>query len=100
MLAHPIAALPWGLFTDALDTAMGAVLQQKAVDGWQPLAYFTRGFSVPQRKYRTYDRELLVVYAAVKHFWYMNEGRRFTIYTDHNPLVFAFQQKPDKCSPR
>ncbi|GBM68242.1 hypothetical protein AVEN_268723-1 [Araneus ventricosus] len=30
----------------------------------------------------------------------MLEGRNFTIYTDHKPLVYAFTQKHEKCSPR
>jgi hypothetical protein len=30
----------------------------------------------------------------------MLEARHFTIFTDHKPLVFAFQQKRDYCSPR
>ncbi|GBM44195.1 hypothetical protein AVEN_257133-1 [Araneus ventricosus] len=30
----------------------------------------------------------------------MLEGRNFTIYTDHKPLIYAFTQKHEKCSPR
>jgi cleavage and polyadenylation specificity factor subunit 1 len=29
----------------------------------------------------------------------MLEARHFTIFMDHKPLTFAFQQKRDKCSP-
>ncbi|GFX87414.1 transposon Tf2-6 polyprotein [Trichonephila clavipes] len=29
----------------------------------------------------------------------MLEGREFVIYTDQKPLIYAFQQKADKCSP-
>jgi cleavage and polyadenylation specificity factor subunit 1 len=36
----------------------------------------------------------------VKHFRHMLEARHFTIFTDHKPLTFAFQQKRDTCSPR
>lgn len=100
LLAHPDASLPWGLFTDASDTAMGAVLQQRFKNEWQPLAFFTKGFSPAQRKYSAYDRELLAVYSAIRYFRFMIEGRRFTVFTDHKPLVFAFKQKPEKCSPR
>jgi cleavage and polyadenylation specificity factor subunit 1 len=53
-----------------------------------------------QLKYSAYDRELLAVYEAVKHFRHMLEARHFTILTDHKLLTFAFQQKRDKCSPR
>ncbi|GFW71490.1 retrovirus-related Pol polyprotein from transposon 412 [Trichonephila clavipes] len=30
----------------------------------------------------------------------MLEGRDFIIYTDQKPLMYAFMQNPDKCSPR
>jgi cleavage and polyadenylation specificity factor subunit 1 len=53
-----------------------------------------------QQKYSAYDRELLAIYEAVKHFRHMLEARHFTIFTDHKPIIYAFQQKRDKCSPR
>jgi cleavage and polyadenylation specificity factor subunit 1 len=28
------------------------------------------------------------------------EARHFTIFTDHKPITYAFQQKRDRCSPR
>ncbi|GFU99688.1 transposon Ty3-G Gag-Pol polyprotein [Trichonephila clavipes] len=30
----------------------------------------------------------------------MLEGRNFIIYTDQKPLIYAFKQNPNKCSPR
>jgi hypothetical protein len=35
-----------------------------------------------------------------QHFRHMLEARNFTIFTDHKPITYAFQQKQDKCSPR
>ncbi|KMQ86124.1 gag-pol polyprotein, partial [Lasius niger] len=37
---------------------------------------------------------------TVKHFRYMLERRQILIRTDHKPLIYAFQQKLDKASPR
>jgi cleavage and polyadenylation specificity factor subunit 1 len=79
---------------------MGAVLQQRVQDVWQPLAFFSRKLSPAQQKYSAYNRELLAIYKAVQHFRHMLEARHFTILTDHKPLTFAFHQKRDKCSPR
>ena len=79
---------------------MGAVLQKKVQGNWQPLAFFSKKLSPAQRKYSAYDRELLAIYEAMRHFRHMIEARHFTIYTDHKPLIFAFHQKRDKCSPR
>jgi cleavage and polyadenylation specificity factor subunit 1 len=79
---------------------MGAVLQQQVQDVWQPLAFFSRKLSPAQQKYSAYDRELLAIYEAVRHFRHMLEARDFKIWTDHKPLTFVFSQKRDKCSPR
>ena len=98
MLAYPIPGAPISLTVDASDYAMGAVLQQRANNELQPL-----GFSLltpAQQKYSAYDRELLAIYTAVKHFRRALEGRNFVIYTDHTPLTYAFRQKLEKYSPR
>jgi hypothetical protein len=79
---------------------MGAALQQRVGDAWQPLAFFSRKLNPAQKKYSAYDRELLAIYEAVRHFRHMLEARHFTILTDHKPLTFAFHQKRDRCSPR
>jgi cleavage and polyadenylation specificity factor subunit 1 len=79
---------------------MGAVLQQRVEDTWQPLAFFSRKLSPAQQKYSAYDRELLAIYEAVRHFRHMLEAGQFSILTDNKPLIFAFNQKRDKCSPR
>ena len=36
---------------------------------------------------------MLAVYSSIRHFRYMLEGRQFTIFTDHKPLIFAFTKK-------
>ena len=40
MLVHPLAGAPISLTTDASDTAIGAVLQQRVGEVLQPLAFF------------------------------------------------------------
>jgi cleavage and polyadenylation specificity factor subunit 1 len=79
---------------------MGAVLQQRVDNAWQPLAFFLKKLNPAQQKYSAYDQELLAVYEAVKHFRHMLEASHFTIFTDHKPITFAFQQKRNKCSLR
>jgi hypothetical protein len=88
------------LMTDASTTAMGAVLQQRTQDTWQPLAFFSKKMNTSQQKYSAYDRQLLAIYEAVKHFRHMLEARHVVIFTDHKPLTYAFSQKRDKCTPR
>jgi hypothetical protein len=100
LLAHPNPSAPLALVTDASTSALGAVLQQRVHDAWQPLAFFSKKLNSAQQKYSAYDRELLAVYEAVKHFRHMLEARHFTIFTDHKPIIYAFEQKRDNCSPR
>lgn len=100
LLSFPKSGLPLSLCTDASDFAVGSVLQQYENQSWKPIAFYSKKLNDTQRRYSTYDRELLGIYLSVKHFKHLLEGNDFTIYTDHKPLTFAFQQKNEKASPR
>lgn len=100
LLAHPSDKAPLCLMVDASDIAIGGVVNQYKDKSWQPLAFFSRKLSSTERNYSTYDRELLAIYATIKHFREILEARNFTIFTDHKPITFAFQQANDKASPR
>ncbi|GBP43056.1 Transposon Tf2-6 polyprotein [Eumeta japonica] len=71
-------------------TGVGAVLQQFVNDSWQPLGFYSNKLSDTQQKYSAYDRELLAIYMAIKHFRNQIESRQLTIYTDHKPITYAF----------
>ena len=71
-----------------------------ADDVWQPLAFFSRQLRAPERKWSTFDRELLALHLAIRHFRYFVEGRHFVAFTDHKPLVFAFRKALDPWSSR
>ena len=47
-----------------------------------------------------FDRELLAIYLAIKHFHCVLEARTFAIYTDYKLLTYAFRQKPERSTPR
>ena len=53
-----------------------------------------------QRKYSTFDRELLAGYLSLKHFKHILQGRELNIVTDHQPLVKAFRSTNDNFTPR
>ena len=80
---------PFELETDASDTAIGAVLQQRFGDVVKPVAFFSRKLVDRETRYDTFGKELLAIYAAVIHFDHFLDGHRFTIKTDHKPLVHA-----------
>ncbi|GFT87571.1 transposon Ty3-I Gag-Pol polyprotein [Trichonephila clavipes] len=100
LLAHPSPSAPLALHVDASDYAIGGALHQVVDSELQPLAFFSRKLTSSEKSYSTYDRELLAIYSAIRHFRYMLEARDFTVFTDHKPLTYAFRQKSDKCSPR
>ena len=99
LLAHPHHDAPTNIMTDASDIAVGAVLQQKVNDQWCPIAFFSKRLTPPETRYSTFDRELLAVYLAIKHFQHFVEGRDFHIVTDHKPLTFALKSNHNH-SPR
>ena len=100
LLSHPKLDAPTSIMSDASDTAIGAVLQQCIDNTWQPIAYFSRKLSPPETRYSTFDRELLAVYAAIKHFRHFVEGRVFHVLTDHKPLTYSMATRADHYSPR
>lgn len=91
---------PIVLQVDASDNAVGAALHQIINEEMQPLGFYSKKLNDAQKKYSTYDRELLSAYQGIKHFRHALEGRPFILMTDHKPLTFAFKQKQDKASPR
>ena len=75
------------LVTDASDVAIGAVLHQISSVGQEPIEFFSQKMNSAQRNYSAFDRELLAIHDAVKHFRNILDGRSFSILTDHKPLI-------------
>jgi hypothetical protein len=91
-LVHPLPGAVISLATDASDTHIGGVLQQLSAGSWRLLAFFSRKLSSAESKYSAFDRELLAVFATVRHFRFVLEGRPFRILTDHLPLTLAMRR--------
>uniref|UniRef100_A0A5S6R481 RNA-directed DNA polymerase n=1 Tax=Trichuris muris TaxID=70415 RepID=A0A5S6R481_TRIMR len=100
LLGHPEPSAPLALMVDASDQGIGAVLQQRIGDTWRPLAFFSRRLQERQKRYSTFGRELLAVYTAMKHFRSSIEGHDVTVFTDHKPLVRAFENGSQNLSDR
>ena len=90
----------FSLTTDASDRAVGAVLQQRTDESWEPLAFFSKKLRPPEQKYSAFDRELLALYLGIRHFRHFLEGRKFTAYTDHKPLIFCMSKVSEPWSNR
>ena len=99
-LAHPVSDAKLFLTVDASNVAVGGVLEQLVSGVVQPLGFFSRKLSKSELRYSTFDREVLAAYLAIKHFRHFVEGRDFTIFTDHKPLVSAMFRSSDPWSAR
>jgi len=101
-LAFPRQQAELALMVDASAEHVGAALQQRAGANqpWEPLGFFSKKLDPAQTRYSAYDRELLGCVAGIRHFRFMLEGRRFTLYTDHKPLTFALTKAAEPWTPR
>ena len=96
LLSYPKADAPTCLTTNALDTAV----QQHHNWTWYPISFFSKKMTPAETRYSTFDRELLAVYLAIKHFRHFLEGRQFHVFTDLRPLTFVLNTRYDRHSPR
>ena len=85
---------------DASDVAVVGVLQQYLNGMWQPLSFFSKKLNPAETRYSAFDRELLAVYATIKHFRHNLEGRIFFVNTDHKPLMFVMSSVTERASLR
>ena len=100
LLVHPSHNTVTRLTTDASNLAVGGTLEQLQGDKWVPIAFFSKSLQKAETRYSAFDRELLALYLAIKHFRYFLEGRSFTAYTDHKPLTFSLTGTGNTWSPR
>lgn len=86
-LACPDFDKPFEVHTDASDYGIGGMLTQ-TLDGVEhPIAYMSRSLSAAERNYAITEREALAVLVAVEHWrCYLDNGLKFTVYTDHAAL--------------
>lgn len=77
------------LTTDASNFGIGAVLSQKDEKGYdRPLAFISRSLNAAEKNYSTTEKECLAIVWATNHFRNYLFGRKFTILSDHRPLVW------------
>lgn len=75
------------LRTDASKQAIGAVLSNSDD---MPVSYASRPLNKAELNYPIIELELLAIVWAVQYFRPYLFGRKFTILTDHRPLVYLF----------
>ena len=75
--------------SDASGAGFGAVLHQ----GAGPLAFFSRPFAARHLKLAAYERELIGLVQAVRHWRPYLWGRHFLVRTDHYSLKYLLDQR-------
>lgn len=90
-LAHYQEGLPLALATDASSYGIGVVLSHVLADGSErPIAFASKTLDKHQVRYSQIEKEGLAIVFGVKRFHQYLYGRKFTLVTDHKPLVSIF----------
>lgn len=94
ILIHYNPDLPLILSVDASPVGLGAVLSHALPDGSErPIAFSSRTLTQSERNYSQLDKEALGIKWGVDKFFVHLYGRRFTLFTDHLPLVHIFGKR-------
>ena len=88
VLEYPRFDEPFIITTDASNFALGAVLSQGEIGKDPAIAYASRSLHKAETKYYTYEKEALAIMFTIKTFRNYVYGNKFTIVTDHKPLLW------------
>lgn len=93
ILQYPDFSKEFIITTDASDFALGAVLSQGEIGKDLPISYASRTLNKHEVKKHILEKELLAIHWAIKFFRPYLYGTRFTVITDHRPLISLFTDK-------
>lgn len=88
ILQYPDFEQPFILTTDASNGAIAAVLSQGKLGSDLPIAYASRCLNRAEMNYSTTEKECLAVAVFTKYYHHYLYGRKFTVVTDHQALVW------------
>ena len=98
VLVHYNPELPLILECDASPYGVGAVISHRFPDNIErPIAYASRSLNVAEKNYSQIEKEGLAIVFGLSKFYMYLYARKFTLYTDHKPLLKIFA--PDSATP-
>ena len=89
VMAYFDASKPTTIIVDASPFGLGALLTQ---DG-RVISYASRALSSVESRYSQTEREMLAVIWAIEHYHLYLYGAKFTVITDHKPLLGIFKSR-------
>ena len=102
LISAPVLAFPdpnqeFLVEVDASKNAVGGVLSQYQGDqSIHPVAYYSTSLTEAQKNWSPYTLEAYAIVMAVRHWDTYLAGSKFTIFSDHNPLVSLQKKKNPK----
>jgi transposase InsO family protein len=93
VLRHPRANHPYRLEVDACGEGVGAVLSQEFGDGWHPVSYYSKKFTVPEGKWSSNELEAIGVIKALDHFRPYLYGVDFELVSDSQYVVLTWVRR-------
>lgn len=87
VLACPDYSKPFQVHVDASNYGLGGMLTQTINGKEHPVAYMSRALTGAEKNYSITERETLSAIVALEHWrCYLENGQKFTLYTDHSAL--------------
>ena len=92
ILRGPNWTLPFHIYLDASDTAIGAVLGQQ--DGQAPYAvyYISKNLAPAELNYTVTEKEFLAIIYTINKFWHYIIGYPTFVYIDHSAIKYLMNK--------
>lgn len=93
ILIYPDSTKQFKVTVDASQLGCGAVISQQQDGSDLPIAFISRTFKKGELNKAMIEKELIAIHFALKTFRHYLYGQKFTVFSDHKPLIYLFKLK-------